>query len=116
MDLGRFYVALAVKDIKKSLEFYQKLGFSIYEGVGGIEQKWLIIEHHGVTLGLYEGMFEDNVLTFNPQAPSEIRDIQKTLKKNGLELTKEADESTTGPEHITLIDPDGNPILIDQHY
>lgn len=109
-------MALAVKDIKKSLAFYEKLGFKAIDGEGGIDQKWLMIKHHEVKLGLFEGMFEDNVLTFNPQAPTEVRDIQKALKQNGLQLVKEADESTTGPEHITLIDPDGNPILIDQHY
>ena len=122
MDLGAFSISLSVKDIKVSRDFYAKLGF---EDMGGdIEQGWLILKNRDHIIGLFQGMFDKNMLTFNPgwdQSASEtetftdVREIQKFLKAQGVSLTAEADESSEGPAHITMIDPDGNPILIDQH-
>ena len=122
MNLGTFSISLAVKDIAASRAFYEKLGF---EQVGGDPtQNWLILRNGNTTIGLFQGMFERNTLTFNPgwtgQAETlkefdDVRKIQRSLKANGLALTSEADESTTGPASLSLIDPDGNPILIDQH-
>ena len=122
MNLGAFSISLAVKDIAASRAFYEKLGF---KQVGGDQtQNWLILRNGETTIGLFQGMFERNMLTFNPgwngqaeplQEFEDIRKIQKRLKANGLTLTSEADESTTGPASLTLIDPDGNPILLDQH-
>jgi len=122
MNLGTFSISLAVKDIAASLTFYEKLGF---EKVGGeISQNWLILRNGETTIGLFQGMFDRNTLTFNPGWTSQaealekfedVRQIQQRLKANGLALTNEADESTSGPASVTLIDPDGNPILIDQH-
>ena len=122
MKLGAFSVSLAVKDISRSLAFYEKLGF---EKVGGDQrQNWLILRNGETTIGLFQGMFERNILTFNPgwnghaeplEEFEDVREIQKRLKAKGLTLTSEADESTTGPASLTLIDPDGNTILIDQH-
>lgn len=122
MKLGTFSISLAVKDIAASLAFYQKLGF---EKVGGDQaQNWLILRHGTTTIGLFQGMFDRNMLTFNPgwteeaQALEEfndVREIQQDLKGKGLALSSEADESTSGPASLTLTDPDGNPILIDQH-
>ncbi|HEX3059286.1 MAG TPA: VOC family protein [Usitatibacter sp.] len=120
--LGNFSVSLAVKDIAKSREFYEKLGFRV---VGGNQAKnWLVLQSEATTIGLFQGFFEKNSLTFNPgwdhnkktlPAFDDVRDIQQTLKSRGLALTKEADVSTTGPAYLTLTDPDGNPVLIDQH-
>jgi catechol 2,3-dioxygenase-like lactoylglutathione lyase family enzyme len=120
--LGNFSVSLAVKDIAKSREFYEKLGFRV---VGGNQAKnWLVLQSEATTIGLFQGFFEKNSLTFNPgwdpnkktlPAFDDVRDIQQTLKSRGLALTKEADASTTGPAYLTLTDPDGNPVLIDQH-
>ena len=122
MKLGAFSVSLAVKDLAASRAFYEKLGF---ERVGGDPtQNWLILRNGDATIGLFWGMFERNMLTFNPgwtgkaEALGEfedVREIQQSLKANGLALTSEADESTNGPTSLTLIDPDGNPILVDQH-
>jgi lactoylglutathione lyase len=122
MKLGTFSISLAVKDIAASRAFYEKLGF---EQVGGDQtQNWLILRNGETTIGLFQGMLERNTLTFNPgwtnQAETleefeDIRKIQQKLKANGLTLTSEVDESTIGPASFTLIDPDGNPILIDQH-
>ena len=122
LRLGNFSVSLAVKDIAKSREFYEKLGFRV---VGGNQAKnWLVMQNEATTIGLFQGFFEKNSLTFNPgwdsskktlPAFDDVRDIQKTLKGRGLTLTKEADASTTGPAYLTLTDPDGNPVLIDQH-
>ena len=122
MNLGTFSSSLAVKDLTASRAFYEKLGFEV---VGGDPaQNWLILRNGTTTIGLFQGMFERNLLTFNPgwnykaealDDYDDVRDIQKKLKANGLTLTSEADESTTGPASLTLIDPDGNPILIDQH-
>ncbi len=122
MDLGAFSVSLAVKDLAASRSFYEKLGF---EPVGGdVEQHWLILKNGNHVIGLFEGMFEENILTFNPgwdqgggELPSftDVRDIQRELKNRGLEPESEADDSTSGPASIMLSDPDGNNILIDQH-
>ena len=122
MSLGAFSISLSVKDLNKSREFYEKLGF---EQVGGdAAQNWLILRNGESTIGLFHGMFEGNILTFNPGWNSQaekiddfddVRQIQKRLKASGLTLTSEADESTKGPASLTLIDPDGNSILIDQH-
>lgn len=122
MKLGAFSISLAVKDIAASRAFYEKLGFE--QVLGDQTQNWLILRNGETTVGLFHGMFERNMLTFNPGWNSQaeplkefedIREIQRSLKASGLALTSEADESTTGPASLTLIDPDGNPILLDQH-
>lgn len=122
MDLGAFSVSLNVQDIQQSYEFYKKLGF---EQMGGnIDQKWLILRNGSTVLGLFQGMFEKNILTFNPgwdqnaanlENFQDVREIQKLLKSAGLSLDKEADETTSGPVHFILQDPDGNLIMFDQH-
>ena len=122
MELGAFSVSLAVKDLAASREFYAKLGF---EPVGGdAEQNWLILRNGNTVIGLFQGMFEHNILTFNPgwdqqgnetEAFTDIREIQKSLKAHGVTLTAEAEEGTTGPGSCMTVDPDGNAILIDQH-
>ena len=114
MDLGNFSVSLAVKDINASVAFYKKLGFEQIFGdyPSGAAQDWAILQNGKAIIGLFQGMFEGNILTFNPK---DVRSIQKSLKESGVALTREADESTEGPEHCTLLDPDGNAILIDQH-
>jgi catechol 2,3-dioxygenase-like lactoylglutathione lyase family enzyme len=122
MRLGNFSVSLAVKDLSASRAFYEKLGF---RSIGGdAASNWLILQNETSTIGLFQGMFEKNSLTFNPgwdracnTLPDfdDVRDIQKSLKSQGLTLAMEADESSTGPGHLCVIDPDGNPILIDQH-
>ena len=122
LPLGAFSISLAVADIGASRDFYVKLGF---EAIGGdIEQNWLILRNATTVIGLFQGMFDKNCLTFNPgwtsqqETPDDfvdIREIQKTLLERGLELTTRADESTTGPASLTLVDPDGNPVLLDQH-
>jgi len=122
MQLGAFSVSLAVKDIHASKAFYEKFGFEV---VGGeISQNWLILRGSGQTIGLFQGMFEQNILTFNPgwdataQPLAEFTDVrvlQKQLKDAGVELEQEADETTTGPASFVAVDPDGNPILVDQH-
>jgi len=122
MQLGAFSISLSVKDIHKSKAFYEKLGFT--KMGGDIHQKWLILKNGNAIIGLFEGMFENNIITFNPgwdenaqniESFDDVRAIQKHLKESGISLIKEADETTSGPEHITLTDPDGNNILIDQH-
>ncbi|KSU62934.1 glyoxalase [[Bacillus] enclensis] len=122
MNLGAFSVSLNVKDINKSKEFYEKLGFEILGG--DISQNWLILKNGNHIIGLFQGMFEKNILTFNPgwnqnaenlDSFTDVRDLQKELKSQGLTLLTETVESGEGPAHITLEDPDGNPILIDQH-
>ncbi|MBK1877376.1 VOC family protein [Pelagicoccus mobilis] len=122
MQLGAFSLSLKVKDIQVSFAFYQKLGFTKFGG--DIEQNWLILKNGDTIIGLFQGMFEQNMLTFTPGWDADanplpeftdVRDIQKQLKADGIDLAEEADESTTGPAHIMLTDPDGNPILIDQH-
>ncbi|ACT59913.1 VOC family protein [Hirschia baltica] len=122
MELGLFSLSLTVKDLQISKTFYEKIGFEVY---GGHEdQGWLILKNGQTIIGIFEGMFDKNMLTFNPgwdaetntlQTFTDVRDIQKDLKKNGVELTTQADETTTGPASFIVIDPDGNPILIDQH-
>ena len=122
MQLGAFSVSLSVSDIEASRDFYSKLGF---EHVGGnVEENWLILRNGDHVIGLFQGMFENNVLTFNPgwdqqgretDAFTDIRTIQAELKGQGLALDSEADESTEGPASLMLTDPDGNAILIDQH-
>jgi catechol 2,3-dioxygenase-like lactoylglutathione lyase family enzyme len=122
MNLGNFSVSLAVKDIGASRAFYTKLGF---RPVGGDQAKnWLILQNKTSTIGLFQGMFDKNTLTYNPgwdrtgaTLPifDDVREIQRVFKSRGLALASEADESTSGPASLMLLDPDGNPILIDQH-
>lgn len=122
MQLGNFSISLAVQDIHESKKFYEKLGFVI---IGGkIEEKWLILKNDSCVIGLFEGMFERNILTFNPGWDSageqvnpftDIRQLQRQLKSEGITLSKEADETTSGPDSFMLEDPDGNSILFDQH-
>lgn len=122
MELGAFSMSLAVKDLAASQAFYEKLGFEV---VGGdAEQNWLILKNDKTIIGLFQDMFEKNILTFNPgwdqlggelESYTDVREIQRQLKSDGVSLDTEADESTTGPASIMLTDPDGNPILIDQH-
>lgn len=122
MKLGAFSVSLSVKDLQKSKEFYENLGFSSMGG--SMEHNYLIMKNGSTLIGLFQAMFQGNMLTFNPgwdenaqnlESFDDVRDIQKHLKENNVELDKAADESTSGPEHIILKDPDGNIILIDQH-
>ncbi len=122
LELGNFSVSLTVKDIAASRAFYEKLGFKAI--MGKTEQKWLIMQNETSTLGLFQGAFERNSLTFNPgwdrsakplATFQDVRDIQRALKNEGVALKTEADEKSTGPASIALVDPDGNPILIDQH-
>ncbi|WP_025741179.1 VOC family protein [Aquimarina pacifica] len=122
MKLGAFSVSLSVKDIKASKQFYEKLGFAVF--AGDLEKKYLIMKNENTLIGLFEGMFENNLLTFNPGWDQnannithfdDIREIQKHLKKNNISIENEADENTTGPASLVVMDPDGNAILIDQH-
>ncbi|GJM23293.1 MAG: hypothetical protein DHS20C15_32080 [Planctomycetota bacterium] len=122
MQLGNFSVSLSVKDIAVSKAFYEKFGFRV---VGGVqEQNWLVLQNGTIKIGLFQGMFEGNIMTFNPGWDSngkpleefqDVREIQAQLKESGVELTTEADAESTGPAHFTLVDPDGNSILFDQH-
>lgn len=122
MQLGAFSVSLVVKDLDVSRTFYQKLGFQVF--AGDASQNWLIMKNGNHAIGLFQGMFENNIMTFNPgwgqnghklESFTDIRDIQRALKTQGIKLENEADESTTGPASFVVIDPDGNPILFDQH-
>ncbi len=122
MDLGAFSISLAVKDIQVSKDFYEKLGFTVTGG--NQEQNWLILKNDTTIIGLFQGMFDKNILTFNPgwdvnaqevNPFTDIRELQKKLKAQGIALTQEADENSTGPAELSLLDPDGNAILIDQH-
>ena len=122
MKLGAFSISLAVKDIAASRAFYEKLGFTAFGG--NQDQRWLIMKNETTLIGLFQGMFEKNMLTFNPGWDSDakelasfddVREIQKRLKASDVAPSVEADESTTGPAHIVVVDPDGNQILIDQH-
>jgi lactoylglutathione lyase len=122
MDLGNFSISLAVKDIKVSKAFYEKLGFTVF--MGDITQNWLIMKNGDHVIVLFQGMFDKNILTFNPGWDSnarlldtftDVRELQRQLKAKGIEIQSEADENTTGPASFVLVDPDGNPILIDQH-
>lgn len=122
MDLGNFSVSLAVKDLAASRAFYEKIGFDM---IGGdADQGWLIMKSPSCVIGLFQGMFEKNTLTFNPgwdasgqplETFTDVRDIQKSLRAEGVSLLSEADETTSGPASCMVLDPDGNPILIDQH-
>ena len=122
MKLGAFSISLAVKDLKASKQFYETLGFTIF--AGEMERNYLIMKNGNALVGLFQGMFEQNILTFNPgwdenatklDSFEDVREIQAQLKQAGINLDTEADESTTGPGSIVLKDPDGNPVLIDQH-
>jgi len=122
MELGAFSISLAVKDLEASRAFYEKFGFEIFGG--DASQNWLILKNGSHIIGLFQGMFEKNTITFNPgwdsnatklDAHTDIRELQRSLKEQGVALASEADESTTGPASLIAIDPDGNPILIDQH-
>lgn len=109
MTLGTFSVSLAVKDIKASRTFYEKLGFEVFDG--DETQNWLMLRNGDTKIGLFQGMFDNNVLTFNP---TDVRKIQHDLKAKGITFVQEADESNEGAGHATLLDPDGNAILLDQ--
>ena len=122
MELGAFSISLAVKNLKVSKSFYKKLGFHVF---GGYEaQNWLIMKNGDHTIGLFQGMFENNIMTFNPgwdknanklDSFTDVRDLQRELKERGIKFENEADENTTGPASFMIIDPDGNSILVDQH-
>ena len=122
MQLGAFSISLAVKDLQASKAFYEKLGFTVF---GGDEtQNWLILKNGDHIIGLFQGMFEKNSLTFNPgwdqnaenlERFTDVRELQRQLKAAGVQLLSEADESTEGPASFVAVDPDGNPILVDQH-
>jgi catechol 2,3-dioxygenase-like lactoylglutathione lyase family enzyme len=122
MQLGAFSISLAVKDIAASRAFYEKLGFTAF--AGDQSRNWLILKNGDAVVGLFQGMFDRNILTFNPgwdssaqRLPSftDVRELQRRLKAQGVPLVQEADESTTGPASFVAVDPDGNPILVDQH-
>jgi catechol 2,3-dioxygenase-like lactoylglutathione lyase family enzyme len=122
MELGAFSISLAVKDIEVSKEFYEKLGFKVFGG--DISQNWLIMKNGNHTVGLFQGMFEKNTMTFNPGWDQDtnkldnfidIRELQRHLKEQGVEFISETDENSTGPASFSVLDPDGNPILVDQH-
>lgn len=122
MVLGNFSVSLTVKDLEASRAFYEKLGFSIFAGEAA--QNWLILKNGDCVIGIFQGMFEKNILTFNPgwnnnaqklDSFTDVRELQRQLKAAGVQPVQEADESTTGPASFVVVDPDGNPILFDQH-
>lgn len=122
MKLGAFSVSLAVKDLKASQAFYEKLGFSHFAGAH--EQNYLIMKNGDTIIGLFQGMFENNIMTFNPgwdqsagelDSFNDVRDIQKSLRQDGVEIINPANEGTQGPENFMISDPDGNVILVDQH-
>lgn len=122
MDLGNFSISLAVKDIIASKEFYEKLGFETFGG--DVSQNWLILKNGDHNIGLFQGMLEHNTLTFNPgwddsaqklDAFTDVREIQRILKERGVEIIREIDDTSSGPASIMIMDPDGNPILFDQH-
>ena len=122
MELGNFSVSLAVKDIEASKLFYEKLGFTVF--AGDQSQSWLIMKNGDHNIGLFQGMFEKNILTFNPGWGSDaqplgeftdVRELQRRLKARGVDMVAEADESSAGPASFMIADPDGNTILVDQH-
>ncbi|MBL7991301.1 MAG: VOC family protein [Candidatus Kapabacteria bacterium] len=122
MELGVFSVSLSVKDIHASKAFYEQLGFTVFGG--DIAQNWLIMKNGDCLIGLFQGMFERTMLTFNPgwdtnaknlATFTDVRELQKQLKAKGVEFATEADETTTGPASFVITDPDGNPVLVDQH-
>ena len=122
MELGAFSVSLAVQDLEASRTFYEKLGFEVVAGEPS--ENWQILRNGSCTIGIFQGMFEKNILTFNPgwdsqgqnlETYTDVRDLQRQFKAEGLQLQVEADENSTGPASFVLTDPDGNPILVDQH-
>lgn len=122
MDLGNFSVSLNVKDIKASMAFYEKLDFKVV--AGKLEQKWIVLQSGNARIGLFQGMFDKNIMTFNPgwtkdketmKDFQDVRELQRTLKARGLTIAPEADEKTEGPAYFKIIDPDGNALLFDQH-
>ena len=122
MILGAFSVSLNVKDIQTSKSFYENLGFQVFGG--DLSQNWLIMKNRSCTIGLFQGMFDKNILTFNPgwdenasklDSFSDVRELQRQLKANGIKIETEANEESSGPASFVVIDPDGNPILVDQH-
>ena len=122
MDLGNFSVSLAVKDIEASKRFYEKLGFGVFHGDQA--QNWLIMKNGGHVIGLFQGMFDKNILTFNPgwdsnaqkvEPYTDVRELQRRLKAEGVPMIAEADEASSGPASFMIADPDGNTILFDQH-
>lgn len=122
MQLGAFSISLAVKDIEASRAFYEALGFTAFGG--DVTRNWLILKNGDHVIGLFQGMFDKNMLTFNPgwdsnasklEAFTDVRDLQRQLKARGVALLSEADETTTGPASFVAVDPDGNPVLVDQH-
>jgi catechol 2,3-dioxygenase-like lactoylglutathione lyase family enzyme len=122
MELGAFSISLAVKDLEASRKFYEKFGFKAFAGNPG--ENWQMLKNGDHVIGLFQGMFERNILTFNPGwdqnaqklgAFTDVRELQRQLKAQGVEMMSEADESTSGPASFIAVDPDGNPVLIDQH-
>lgn len=122
MQLGAFSISLAVQDIAASKAFYEKLGFQVFGG--NISQNWLILKNGATVIGLFQGMFDKNTLTFNPgwdqnaqklDTFTDIRELQRQLKAQGVEFATAADENTTGHASFVVVDPDGNPVLVDQH-
>ena len=122
MELGAFSVSLAVKDIAASRTFYEKLGFTVFHGEQS--QGWLIMKNGEHVIGLFQGMFENNILTFNPgwnqsaeakESFTDVRELQAAFREAGIDLLSEADETTSGPASLMIADPDGNVILVDQH-
>lgn len=122
MDLGAFSISLAVRDIEASRQFYEKFGFTTTGG--DASQNWLILKNGTTVIGLFQGMFEKNILTFNPgwsqdaqplDSFTDVRELQRRLRAAGVELVQEADEGGTGPASFVAVDPDGNPVLVDQH-
>ncbi len=122
MELGCFSISLAVKDIEASKRFYEKLGFAVF--AGDQSQNWLIMKNGDHAIGLFQGMFDNNILTFNPGWNSDarelseftdVRELQRQLRERGIQMISEADEDTSGPASFMIADPDGNTILVDQH-
>jgi lactoylglutathione lyase len=122
MELGAFSISLAVKDLDASRKFYEKFGFKAFGG--NASKNWLILKNGDHVIGLFQGMFDKNILTFNPGwdsnaqklgAFTDVRELQRQLKAQGVQMMSEADESTTGPASFIALDPDGNPVLLDQH-
>ena len=122
MKLGAFSVSLSVRDINASKQFYENLGFKVF--AGGMEKNYLIMKNENALIGLFQGMFQGNILTFNPgwdenagniETFDDVREIQRQLKSKGIKLTTEVDERTSGPAGFMTTDPDGNVILVDQH-
>jgi catechol 2,3-dioxygenase-like lactoylglutathione lyase family enzyme len=122
MDLGAFSISLAVKDLAASRSFYETLGFEVF--AGDAAQGWLVLRNGDHVIGLFQGMFDRNIPTFNPgwdqgarklDRFTDVRELQKRLKARGVAIQQEADEATSGPASFVVVDPDGNPVLVDQH-